>query len=76
MTGRYSMGSRPDTWPGPDAVDVIQAAERFEQSEEFAAAVRDWLATSDDAYLWGADEFACTPAYDREFARWVDGQAP
>ena len=73
---RYDMTTDPSTWPKPDDVDVIQAAERYEASDDYDADVRDWMATSDHVYNWAAVEYAFTDAYERGFRLWLDRQIP
>ena len=70
--GQYAMNSRPDTWPGPDAVDVIQAQEYFEQTDAFFDAVRDWMTQDDDSVQYAAARFMLDARFDHEFERWLD----
>ncbi len=70
--GRYDMNTDPGTWPHPDDVDTIQAQEAFEATDDYAAAVRDFLATSDAAFAWGSEAFRWDAGYDQAFDAWRD----
>ena len=70
------MNTDPSTWPSPDEVDIIQASERFEESEEYAAAVLEWMVEDGPTFDYAAGRFYLTDRYDREFAKWMEGQTP
>ena len=72
---QYHMGVDPSTWPRPDDVDVIAAREAWEATDDYEAAVRDWMANDDAVYEYAADQFDMTDASDREFERWLEGRA-
>jgi hypothetical protein len=74
--GQYAMNCRPDTWPGPDAVDAIQAQEAWEQTDDYELAALDWGTNDADIVAEIKDRFYGTVDYDKAFQRWVDGQAP
>lgn len=72
---QFSMGIDPATWPGPDDVDVIQAAERYEASDDYEDDLRDW-STGVDVCDCQRDTFTMTDAYERGFRLWMDRQIP
>jgi hypothetical protein len=63
-------------YDAPDDVDVILSMERFEESDEYTTAIKEWLLTSGLADDWARDTFPGTMRYDTEYAKWCDGQAP
>jgi len=73
---QFDMNTRPDTWPKPDDVDIIQAAEAWEATEDYELAALDWAINDADIVAEIKDRFASTAAYDRSFNRWMDRQAP
>lgn len=64
----------PSTWSPPDDVDLIVAQEQFEESDEYADIVRDWMMSSDAVYEWARDRFSVDSRYDEEFRRWVSAR--
>jgi hypothetical protein len=76
MTGQYAMNSRPDTWPGPDAVDELLARELWERTDDYDDAALNWGINDADIVADIKDRFATTDAYDRAFADWCDRQTP
>jgi len=74
VTGREArFDGPPDSyWTPPDDVDVILAQERFEESDDFADAVREWMTQSALVFDHAADLFPTTTAYDRAFTRWME----
>ena len=66
--GRYTTD--PSSWfEPPDAVDVIQAQERFEESDAFVDAVRQWVLDG-AGFDWACEQFVMTSDYDRAFEKW------
>lgn len=72
----YTMGVDPSTWPTPDDVDLIQQQEAYETSHEFTADVRDWMDGDGATFLYAADRYTLTDAYERGFRIWLDRQMP
>ena len=70
------MNSRPDTWPGPDAVDEILSRERWEATSHHELAAIEWAVGDGDMLGEIVDRFAATDAYERAFAKWCEGQTP
>ena len=75
MSGQYSMNTDPQTWPRPDDVDVIAAQEAWEQTDDFADALTEWMVDDELVRDYAIDRFAAHGDYDRAFARWLDGRA-
>ena len=67
----------PDSyWTPPDDVDVIRAQERFEDSDAFRDAVRDWMVDDDPTFDFAAGPFWLSARFDVEFDKWMEGQQP
>ena len=67
----------PDSyWTPPDDVDVVAAQERFEDSDAFRDAVRDWMIDDDPTFDFAADRFCTTNRYEVEFTRWMEAGRP
>jgi len=71
---QYAMNSRPDSWPHPDTVDLIQSQEAFEKSDAWADAALEWASGDADMLAAIGDRFYCTAAYDRAYAEWMARQ--
>lgn len=72
----HAMNADPSTWPQPDAVDTLQAYERFEESEHYRDAVREWMADDGPTFDFAADRFCTTNRYEVEFAKWMEAGRP
>ena len=65
------------TWfEPPDEVDIIQAAERYEASDDYESDALDWGINDADIVAEIRDRFAVTDAYERGFRRWSERQMP
>jgi hypothetical protein len=76
MTGQYDMNSRPETWPGPDAVDEILKQEDWEKTDDYEDAAINWGINDADIVADIKDRFAVTDDYQTAFANWCDRQTP
>ena len=72
----HAMNARPDNWPQPDAVDILKAYERFEESANYVDAVREWMVDDGPTFDFAADRFCTTNDYEDEFARWMEAGRP
>ena len=77
MTDRNDrFNGPPDTyWTPPDDVDLIQAQERFEETDEFRTAAVDWMTSDEVCIDFGCDRFASVAhhAYTKAFDQWIAG---
>ena len=64
------MNTPPDFLP-PDEVDVILAAEAWEETAEFRAAVREWMLDDEFVFDVAVLRFSTTDDYDRAFIAWL-----
>ena len=71
MTDRHT--TEPRSWlEPPDDVDIIQAQERFEQTDDFMDAALDWAINDEDCIADMVARFVATSSpYDRAFDEWM-----
>ena len=54
-----------------DPVDLIIAQERFEESDEYAGLLREWMVDDDITLNIGAARFYVSAQYDVGFQSWL-----
>ena len=78
MTQREARFDGPpdNYWTPPDDIDAIRAQERFEESDAFSDAVRDWMVDDDVTFDFACGRFWLSARFDVEFDKWMEGQRP